>query len=120
VDHLAGLWGCGKDTACPMWIDIVRSSILFGVDQGKIDGIWTDNFSPWDNFGYPPVKVAFGDWSVAKFRDYLAAKFTPSQLEAMGVTNVATFDVRTYLRNKLTSYGGNNTNLDAGQWNDIR
>ena len=120
TDHLVGGVNIAKDTACPMWIDLVRSSILFGVDQGKIDGIWTDNFSPWDNFGYPPIKVGFGKWSVARFRDYLKAKFTPSQLTAMGVANVDNFDVRTYLRNKITLWGGNSSNLDDGRWNDIR
>ena len=120
TDHLVGHISIGKDTACPMWIDLVRSSILFGADKGKIDGIWTDNFSPWDNFGYPPIKVAFGKWSVARFRDYLSANFTPAELTAMGVGNVTTFDVRTYLRNKVSSYGADSTNLNAGQWNDIR
>jgi hypothetical protein len=121
TSHLCGHFSFGKDTACPMWIDQERSSILFGVDQGKIDGIWTDNFSPWDNFGYPPTKVAFGKWSVAKFRDYLSTHFTPAELTAMDVGNIATFDVRTYLRDKITAWGGDSSNLDDGRWwNDIR
>jgi len=117
--HLVGEVSIGKDTACPMWIDQQRSSVLYSVGQGNIDGIWTDNFSPWDNFGYPPVQIAFGNWSVAGFRDYLAANFAASDLASMGVGDVTTFDVRTCLRNKLTALGGSNTNLSDSKWNGI-
>jgi hypothetical protein len=120
TDHLVGHFSFGKDAACPMWADQQRSSILFGIDQGQIDGIWADNFSPWDNFGYPPVRIAFGDWSVALFRTYLAQHFTSAQLSAMGITNVATFDIRGYLRTKAAGWGGDDTNLNAAQWNDSR
>ena len=68
-DHLVGGFEIGKDTACPMWSDLQRSSVLYGADHG-LDGIWTDNFSTWNNFGCPPVKVAFGNWSVAGFRGH--------------------------------------------------
>jgi len=118
--HLAGNLSIAKDTACPMWIDQQRSSILCGVSEGQIDGIWTDNFSSWDNFGWEPVKNAFGEWSVARFRTYLADKFSRSELAGMGIANPATFDVRTYLRNKLTAFGGTNTNLDDPKWSDPR
>jgi autotransporter-associated beta strand protein len=116
--HLVGGATIGKDTACPMWIDLQRSTVLYSVGTKQIDGIWTDNFSPWDNFGYTAVKAAFGDWSVARFRTYLSANFTTAQLTAMGVSNVTTFDVRTALRAKLTALGGTDTNLDDGKWND--
>jgi autotransporter-associated beta strand protein len=116
--HLAGYASFGKDAACPMWVDQQRSSVLYSVARGQIDGIWSDNFSPWNNFGYTAVKVAFGDWSVARFRAYLSANFTTAQLTAMGVSNVATFDVRTALRSKLTALGGTDTNLDDAKWND--
>ena len=115
---LTGHLSIGKDTACPMWIDQQRSSILSSVKQGQIDGIWADNFSPWDNFGYPPIKGAFGDWSVARFRDHLAARFTASELTALGIKNPTAFDVRSYLREKLTALGGKDSNLDDPKWND--
>ncbi len=116
--HLVGSISFGKDTACPMWTDQQRSSILYGVDQGGIDGIWADNFSAWDNFGYPPIQHAFGLWSVVGFRDYLAGRFGPSELAAMGVCNVRTFDVRSYLRERLAVLGGESMDLRAPQWND--
>ncbi len=116
--HLAGYASFSKDAACPMWVDQQRSSVLYSVARGQIDGIWSDNFSPWNSFGYTAVKVAFGDWSVARFREYLSTHFTAAELTAMGVSNVTTFDVRTALRSKLTALGGTDTNLDDAKWND--
>lgn len=116
--HLAGQISIGKDTACPIWIDQQRSSILHSVDAGGIDGIWADNFSAWDNFGYPPVKVAFGEWSVARFREYLTNHFSTGELASMGISNASTFDVRTALRARLATLGGNSSNLDDPAWNN--
>jgi hypothetical protein len=118
--HLVAYMSIAKDTACPMWMDQQRSAVLRGVSEGKIDGIWTDNFSPWDNFGWEPVRNAFGEWSVARFRDYLAGGFSPSELAGMGITNAASFDVRSYLRSKVTTFGGTSTNLDDPKWSDVR
>ncbi len=116
--HLAGHVTIGKDTACPMWIDQQRSSILHSVGAGGIDGIWADNFSAWDNLGYPPVKVAFGEWSVARFRQYLTEHFSTAELVSMGISNASTFDVRSALRARLASLGGNSSNLDDAAWNN--
>ena len=116
--RLAGHVSIGKDTACPMWIDQQRSSILHSVGTGGIDGIWADNFSSWDNLGYPPVKVAFGDWSVARFRQYLADNFDAPRLLSMGISDPATFDVRASLRARIAALGGNSNNLDDPAWNN--
>jgi hypothetical protein len=118
--HLVGHLSIAKDTACPMWIDLQRSSVLYGVSESKIDGFWTDNFSPWDNFGWEPVKNAFGEWSVARFRDYLATHFNKSELTEIGIENSTTFDVRTYLRDKMKLFGGNDKNLEDPKWSDPR
>ena len=118
-ERAAGHLSFHKDTACPMWADLQHASVLYAADKG-MDGIWADNFSPWDNFGYPPVQKAFGDWSVARFRDYLKKQFSSTQLTAMGVTNVSTFDIRTPLRSQCKAWGGNDTNLDDPVWNDVR
>lgn len=118
--HLVGHMSIAKDTACPMWIDQQRSSVLHAVKEWQIDGFWTDNFSPWDNFGWEPVKNAFGDWSVALFRDYLAEHFSTKELKKMGIKKTSTFDVRSYLRQKLTAFGGNNKNLEDPKWSDPR
>lgn len=109
----------GKDSACPFWADMQHASALYGADRA-LDGIWSDNYSAWDSYGYPPVALAFGDWSVARFRDHLKKNFTAAQLTAMGVTDVNTFDVRAALRAKLKAWGGTDTNLGDARWNDAR
>lgn len=112
----AGHLSIGKDTACPQWIDQQRSSVLHSVGAGGVDGIWADNFSAWDNFGYPPIKVAFGDWSVALFREYLTDNFSPAELSNMGISDPATFDVRAALRTRVVALGGNSADLDHSAW----
>jgi hypothetical protein len=62
----SGVVSSGKDSACPAWIDYLRASVQAALDAG-VDGLWVDNFSPWDNFGGNPVSKAFGEWSVAGF-----------------------------------------------------
>ena len=118
-DVYVGNFIIGKDSACPMWIDILHASILYGADHG-LDGIWSDNYSPWDSFSYKPVQMAFGDWSVALFRDYLKKNFPLDRLKAMGVADVNTFDVRAALRAQCKAWGGDDTNLDDPIWSDAR
>jgi hypothetical protein len=108
----AGTFDIGKDAACPSWIDYTRASVLQAIDYG-LDGMWTDNFSPWDSFGFDPVHKAFGEWSVATFRDYLAAHFPDMQ-------NLKSFDVRAYLRAKAAEWGGTPEDLNAPVWKDPR
>jgi hypothetical protein len=111
----AGNFDIGKDAACPSWIDYARASALQAIDYG-LDSMYTDNFSPWDSFGFDPVKKAFGEWSVATFRQYLAANFKPRELEAMGAGDVKSFDVRAYLRGIATQWGGTPGNLSDPVW----
>ena len=116
-NRLAGyIWG-GVDMACPMWNDMAHSSALYGTNYG-LDGIWSDNYGPWCTFGYPPLGVAFGDWSMAGFRDYLGGHFSASELTEMGVADAATFDVRAYLRGRCLALGGTDTKLNDPKWND--
>ena len=67
-----GVISVHKDISAPFWNQYVRRSIKEIVKRG-MDGVWCDNYSPWDNFGYPPVEKAFGDWSAAGFNSYLKA-----------------------------------------------
>jgi hypothetical protein len=103
--------GPAKDAACPMWIDLARASAKLSAASG-VDGMWSDNYGGGDSFYWPaPVNAAFGDWSVALFREYLADHFDPSELAAMGVADVATFDVRAALRAQCVAWGGDDTRL---------
>ncbi len=100
----AGSFNIGKDSACPIWIDYARASVRQALDAG-VDGLWCDNFSAWDSFGARPIGRAFGEWSTATFRRYLAAHFSAAELRRMGVEDARTFDVRAYLRAKARRWG---------------
>ncbi len=118
-DRYSGLIFPSKDSACPLWIDYARATTLQALDAG-LDSMWTDNFSPWDSFNYRPITKAFGDWSVTGFREYLAGHFSSDDFRAMGVADPRTFDVRAYLRNKLSAFGGTATDLTDWRWEDPR
>jgi hypothetical protein len=123
----AGLLYINKDSSCPSWIDYARASALQAIDYG-LDSMWSDNFSPWNSFGYSPVRMAFGEWSVATFRNYLTTNFSPGDLAAMGVQDVTTYDVRIYLRAKASSWSGSPISTGGGAsngsvdpiWSDVR
>ncbi len=108
-----------KDSACPIWNDYTYASALYATQSG-MHGMWTDNYSAWDSFSNEPVKKAFGDWSVARFRDYLSDNFSVSELQGMGIVDVTNFDVRTKLKNIAYGWGWNGSNLDHFAWDDRR
>jgi hypothetical protein len=108
----------GKDSACPVWIDYAQASIRQALDLG-VDGLWVDNFSPWDSFNANPVDKAFGEWSVAGFRAFLAGLST-TQREPMGLADSAGFDVRPYLLERCRAWGGEPTDLRHPAWRDPR
>ncbi|MCA9449750.1 MAG: hypothetical protein KC931_21695, partial [Candidatus Omnitrophica bacterium] len=92
---------------------------LMAADAG-IDGMWTDNFSPWDSFGHRPIQIAFGEWSVARFRDHLKKEFSRDQLKSMGVENPNTFDIRKSLIGIAKKWGWDGENLNSPIWKDKR
>ena len=113
----AGLILFKKDSACPLWTDYTYASTLQAADAG-IDGMWTDNYGPWDSFGISAVNNAFGDWSVTRFRGYLTNHFNMAELAGFGVTNTAAFDIREYLKSVAAGLGWNaaKTNLSSKVW----
>ena len=113
----ASLVSPGKDSACPAWIDYARASVRQALDAG-IDGLWCDNFSPWDSFSARPLAKAFGEWSVATFRDHLRKEFTAKERVAMGVADVDSFDVRDYLRRRCREWGGTVDTVGQGELKD--
>lgn len=119
----SGVISVHKDLSNPFWREYARVSVREILKQG-IDGVWCDNYSPWDNFGYPPIQKAFGDWSVAGFHSYLRSHFTGRELHEMRIVNPAAFDVRVYLKEKAKAFGARNTS-DPGDpgdpvWHDVR
>ncbi len=109
-----------KDCAAPFWIDYARTSVRAILKEG-LDGVWCDNFSPWDNFGNSPIRKAFGDWSVYRFKTYLQKKFTKSELRKMGVKDATSFDIRKYLKQKAIEFGAKNpSDYKCSEWRDLR
>jgi hypothetical protein len=90
-----------KDISAPFWLQQAKSAGTDLVAHGA-DGLWVDNYSGWNGLGcsgngrtfnFDPVECAFGDWSVAKFRDYLAA-------HPVAGIDPRTFDVTAYLQSR--------------------
>ncbi len=100
-----------KDAAAPFWLDYARASVRHLLDLG-MNGVWCDNFSAWDNFGYPPLEKAFGDWSVARFRPEAAR----AGLTRPGVS----YDIRADLKARFRRHfpGHDPDNLTDPAWHD--
>jgi hypothetical protein len=100
-----------KDTASPFWLSYNTDAINFFAELGT-DWFWCDNWNSWDNFGAKPVEKAFGDWSEAKFREYLKAH------PEYEIANVDEFSITDYLKTQIKEYnaGANANNLNDGTW----
>lgn len=118
-DTWTGLLFMHKDSACPHWLDLDEAAVRYAARHGA-EGMWSDNFSPWDSFGIRPVERGFGEWSVAKFRDYLRDHLDAEGLARLGVAELASFDVRAALRDQVTAWGGDPKNLHDPRWSDPR
>ena len=70
----------------------------------KPDGWHIDNYG--DNNLYRPFKIGFGLWSEARFRDFLASRMSREELSAQGVEDVASFDIRAYVRERRDRAAG--------------
>lgn len=115
-----GVISVHKDLSAPFWLEYARLSVREILKHG-LDGLWCDNYSPWDNFGYDPALRAFGDWSVHRFHAYLRQDCTAAALARMGITDLATFDVRRHLKRKAAEFGATDpANLDDPAWHDAR
>ena len=123
----SGLLNFGRDAACPCWTNLTRAQYLSAVQLTGSQGSWTDNVSPWDSFmAGGPVSCAFGEWSVALFRNYLTNQFTTNQLASWGVlaasaplTSITNFDVRAYFLTVASNqFGLASTNLADAAWDN--
>ena len=118
-DKYSGMLLFAKDPLCPYFDSFQYSSVNYAAGKG-MQGMWSDNYGPWDSLNMKPVTRAFGDWSIHKFNEYLAKTFSPQQLLSMGVANTAAFDIAVYLQGKVSEWGGNPANLNDGKWTDSR
>ena len=115
TDNWATFIGFRKDAVCPLFPDFTFASTRYCADMG-LDGMWSDNFGPWDSYGNSPVNHAFGDWSVTRFRNFLSDNFSAAELTAMGVSDVNTFDIRDKLKSIATGWGWDGSSLNHSAW----
>jgi hypothetical protein len=100
----ASIMFLGKDPAAPFWTEYARTMARELIAHG-VDGLWCDNYSSFNNFGMPPIRNGFGDWSEHRFREYLASNFTPHALRELRVDDAGNFDIRGYLKQKAVAFG---------------
>ncbi len=102
-----GIISVHKDLSAPFWREYAKES-LREIAKAGVDGVWCDNYSPWDNFGYPPVEKAFGEWSVHRFHQ----SYRSIQPD---------FDVRLSLKQAAVRFGAKDASkYDDPAWRDQR
>ena len=110
----------GKDPAAPFWTEYARVMARQLIDRG-VDGLWCDNCSCFNNFGMPPIRNGFGDWSEHRFRQQLPKRFTSDELANLGIDNPDDFDIKTYLKRRATEFGAKDpTYYWDPAWRDAR
>ncbi|MEM2100184.1 MAG: CARDB domain-containing protein [Thermoproteota archaeon] len=82
--------------SCPQWEEHFIRSAEKILDKG-LNAIDVDCIS------VPPFAFGgdFSEWSVYKFRNYLASRFTREELANLGVRDVDKFDIRNYVKQRL-------------------
>jgi hypothetical protein len=114
-----GVLSVHKDLSAPFWREYARASIRVILQSG-MDGVWCDNYSPWDNFGYPPVRRAFGDWSVYRFHQHLRTQAAAPERREMGA-EAESFDLRAALKARAAAWGAKDpSQLEDPAWRDAR
>lgn len=79
------------------------------------DGIHVDNLGE-SNTQYPQY-YAFGVWARARFRYWLQEQFSPSELDEMGIGNLAQFDILAYVLRAMKSMDGDrDAQMNNEQW----
>ena len=86
------------DFANPQLRDYCCREIEHLIAKLRPDGIHADNLGD-ANLGHADT-CAFGLWSEHTFRQYLQRHFKPEELARMGIADVASFDLKTYIRDK--------------------
>jgi len=115
-----GLVSVHKDISAPFWRHYARASAR-AIARAGVDGVWCDNWSPWDNFGYPPILHAFGDWSVRRLCDWFADGAPRSAVTEAGIGDPRAFGVRSALKARSSAMGvKDSADLRDPGWSDAR
>jgi len=82
--------------SCPQWEEHFIGSAEKILDKGL-------NAIDVDNIAVTPFAFGgdFSEWSVYNFRTYLASRFTREELARIGVEDVESFDIRSYVKPRL-------------------
>lgn len=102
----AGRWITNKlwhvDTANPQMTEYRVAEM-----EHLLDSIDTPNGVHIDNWGannlWQPALGAFGDWSLHRFREFMSDRFTPQEMVGLGIVDIQTFDIRSYLTSTFPS-----------------
>jgi|GEM_PF-1257495 len=86
------------DFANPQLRDYCCREIERLIAKLRPEGIHADNLGDM-NLGHADT-CAFGLWSEHTFRQYLREHFTPAELAGLGIADLATFDLKAYIRDK--------------------
>ena len=86
------------DFADPQLRDYRCHELARMIEMLRPDGVHVDNHG--DACVLYPQATAFGLWSIEAVRRWMAAHVSPQRLAAMGIADLAAFDIRRYLREK--------------------
>lgn len=104
------------DYANPQMRDYVCREIERIIPKLRPDGIHADNLSD-TNLSHANT-CAFGLWSLHTFRDYMRHHFTRAELERMGISDLATFDIAAYIRDKPFETRGKRWHIMNPKWTE--
>ncbi len=104
-----------KDVASPWWLEYNRYAVRQLLENG-VEGFWVDNYGGWDYINSTPTQKGFGEWSVAKFRDYIK-----EHNDVLKIENPDEFDIRVYLKNTFREKfpNGDPDNPNDGNWTNM-
>ncbi len=106
-----------EDHANPQLLEYQCRELEFAIKRFRPGGVHIDNFG--DSDIWQVNQSSFGLWSIYTYRTFLKRHFTPEQLDALGVKDADTFDIREYI---ATAYGeqkrSENDRLRDPRWLD--
>lgn len=110
-----------RDVASPWWGEYNRQVAKYFLEKG-MDGFWVDHSMGFNYAIESAVQKGFGEWSVAGFRNFLAEKLDAEVLSTLQISDLATFDIRLYLKAKFSEWFPNDdpANVLSSKWSDPR
>jgi hypothetical protein len=105
------------DYANPQLRDYQAWDIARMTRELRPDGWHIDNLG--DNNLYRPFEFSFGAWSEETFKQFMKRQFTPAKLAEIGIADIDTFDIKSYLRDRRdTSKPNIYDSYNDSKWKD--